>query len=228
MAGIRLGVFGGTFNPVHLGHIHVARQTQRLFGLSRIIFVVASTPPHKPGLDIVPFVHRYAMVALAAASSRDFVPSTIELDPPASSFSIDTMRKLALRRQEPCSALYFIAGGDSLSEVQTWHRAEELLSLYNFIFVVRPGVRIADARELLPPAAASRFRDLRGLGRRRISREVARGISEQTFVYLVDLNAPDIAASRVRTLAAAGRRFDRLVPASVAQYIKKLRLYGER
>ena len=109
-----VGVFGGTFNPIHLGHLHIACSVQQLFGLSRIYLVVASTPPHKPGLDLAPFLDRYAMVSVALSGSDRLIPSAIELERPASPFSIDTMKKFARRSKSGHDGLYFIAGGDSL------------------------------------------------------------------------------------------------------------------
>lgn len=228
MAGIRLGVFGGTFNPIHLGHIHVARSVQQLFDLSRIYFVVATTPPHKPGIDLAPFVHRYAMVSLAAACSSRFVPSTAELESPASPFSIDTMNKFASRCGN-AAGLYFIAGGDSLLEVEGWHRGEQLLGEYNFVFVLRPGTPLGDPRDILPRCYASRVRDFRGMGRRKTQEQLRLEQSARSRrIFVVDVDAPDISASRIRQLAASGRRFASLLPVAVVQYIRKLRLYGER
>jgi nicotinate-nucleotide adenylyltransferase len=224
-----LGVFGGTFNPIHRGHLHIARSVRRLFGLSQIHFVVASEPPHKPGLELEPFFNRYAMVALAAAEDRHFVPSPVELERPSSPFSVHTMRKLARRTGIDPVLLYFVAGGDSLLEVGGWYRSAELLSSYNFVFVVRPGFPLDEPGASLPAKVAGRIRDLRGLtpaaGRRklRLERE-SRGLG----IFIVDVDAPDISASEIRLRAASGRRISHLVPPLVHEYIQKLRLYGER
>ena len=228
LAGMRLGVFGGTFNPIHYGHIHVARRVQQLFGLSRTYFVVATTPPHKPGTNLVPFLHRYAMVSLAAACSVCFIPSAMELDHPASPFSIDTMEKFA-RRNGGAAGLFFIAGGDSLLEVEGWHRGQEFLGRYNFIFVQRPGSSLGDPREILPGKIASRVRDLRGLGSPKLRERLrSEGAGRARRIFIVDVGAPEISATHIRQLAASGRRLGRFVPAPVVQYIQKLRLYGER
>ncbi len=225
---MRLGVFGGTFNPIHLGHLHVAGSVQQLFGLARTHFVVASTPPHKPGLDIAPLVHRYAMVSLALSGSERLVPSLMELERPPSPFSIDTMKKFARRSPGGRRGLYFIAGGDSLFEVSGWHRGEELLATYNFVFVTRPGVEIDDPRRALPGSIAHRVRDLRGLGPRQVRRHASGNGPGGNRIYLIDVDAPDVSASQVRDVAALGRSVKRWLPAPVALYIKKLGLYGER
>jgi nicotinate-nucleotide adenylyltransferase len=224
--GVRIGVFGGTFNPIHLGHLCVAREIQKLFSLSRVHFVVATTPPHKSAEDLIPFAHRYAMVSLATAGLSSFVPSTIELEPKASAYSIDTMRKLARRmgRENP---LYFIAGGDSLAEVNTWRESEKLLTSYNFIFTVRPGTGPVDPGSVLPDKAAGRVKDFTGL-RLTEMRRVLREKCKANRIYMVDVGAPDISATRIRELASSGKPFQRMVPGAVREYIGKLHLYGGR
>ena len=226
---MKAGVLGGTFDPIHLGHLHLARRTQRLFELSQVYFVVACTPPHKRVKAIIPFSHRFAMVSLATARQRNFVPSLIELEPPESPFTIHTLGKLARCDGRSARDLYFIAGEDSLLDVSNWRQSEKLLTSYNFIFASRPGVKHVDALALLPPEAAARLRDLRGLAPRELRRRVK--LEEQTSenrIFMIDVAALDISATRIRTLASAGKRIDRLVPPSVQAYIQKQSIYGER
>ncbi len=228
MAARKLGVLGGTFNPIHLGHLHIARSAQRLFGLERVYFVVAASPPHKPLQDLIPLAHRYAMVSLATAGSRSFIPSLVELEPPSSPYSVHTMDKLACRDAGDGDGLYFIAGGDSLAEVSTWRESDRLLSSYNFIFVTRPGAVLAEPASMLPAKVIPKVRNLAGLGprllRRRIRSEVAQGGSR---VFIVDMEALDISASQIRCLASRGRSIRHLVPPLVHAYLKKTHLYGE-
>ena len=225
----RLGVLGGTFNPIHLGHLHIARSARRLFHLDRIYFVVACTPPHKSLENLVPLTHRYAMVTLATAGEPSFVPSLIELEPPLSPFSVHTMDKLARRNDRRGSILYFIAGGDSLAEVCTWRDSEKFLTSYSFIFVTRPGTGPVEPASVLPEKALPRIRNLVGLEppriRRRIRAEEASGASR---IFIVDIGAPDISASRIRERVSCGKRIRHLVPAAVHEYLKKTHLYGER
>ena len=229
MGSVNVGVFCGTFNPIHLGHLHLARSVQRLFGLEQIHFVVATAPPHKPLEELVPFIHRYAMVSLATAGRRSFAPSLAELDDPSSPFSLHTMAKFARRQAGTTSSLYFVAGGDSLLDVGGWHESGELLATYNFIFAARAGVPVLDAAAILPPDVLRRIRDLRGLG----ARELRAGIRAERYaaenrIFIVDVGAPDISASRIRSLVASGQPIDDLVPPAVRHYIDKLHLYGER
>lgn len=227
---MRTGILGGSFNPIHLGHLDIAASARRTFGLAQIHFVVATFPPHKRLEQLVPFSHRYAMVTLATARAACFIPSLIELEPPASSYSIDTVVKFLRAGRIPPRDLYFIAGTDSLCDITRWRRSRELLLACNFIFVARKGAEIGDATAALPSEARPHLLDLRGVGRRQLRRHVETFLSRRgggkTHIFIVDLGAPDISASNIRRLVAAGRPFGHLVPVSVRTYIQKLNLYG--
>jgi nicotinate (nicotinamide) nucleotide adenylyltransferase len=169
------------------------------------------------------------MVSLATADTPRLLPSAAEIEFPPSPFSVHTMRKFARRCGLDEGLLHFVAGGDSLLEISGWHGSRELLSCYSFIFAMRPGVDIGQPSGFLPPKVAARVLDLRGTGlttvRARLRMERGSG---KPRVYLVDVGAPDISASRIRGLAASRRRIRHLVPEPVDTYIQKLRLYGER
>ncbi len=228
MGAKRLGVFGGTFNPIHLGHLHVARRVRRLFDLDRIYFVVATAPPHKHPQTLVPLPHRYAMVSLATARSPFFIPSLVELDPPESPFSVHTMEKLE-RRAAAGTRIYFIAGGDSLAEVSTWRESDRLLTSYNFIFVVRPRVGSWEPASHLPAKVMPHVCDLIGAEPRRLRRRIrADEEAGENRLFIVDLKALDISASRIRALVSRGEPIRNLVPAPVLEYLQKTHLYGER
>ncbi len=228
MGARRIGILGGTFNPVHFGHLHIAERIWKLFDLSRVLFVVSTTPPHKSSDQLVGFTHRYAMVGLATAGSPHFEPSMVELSPPASPFSIDTLAKLT-RAFGGSARLYFIAGADSILEIATWRRSAKLLTCYNFIFVTRPGIEMVDPGASLPELARARLVDLRSLGPRQMQRRIRReAAATESRIYLVDVGAPDISASRIRDLVFTGRPVHRLVPPLVHEYMQKLHLYGDR
>ena len=224
---VRIGVFGGTFNPIHFGHLHIARNLQGLFSLSQIHFVVATMPPHKSLEDLIPFAHRYAMVSLAVAGAPSFIPSLIELEPQASPFSVDTMHKLSRSLRRDRHILYFIAGSDSLLEVKSWRESERLLTAYNFVFVMRPGSASADPGEILPEKAVAGVRDLTGLRQAQMRRRIAEESADGSRIYLVDIAAPNISATQIRQLTSSGKSIHRLVPGPVREYIRKLHLYGE-
>ncbi len=227
MGATRLGVLGGTFNPIHLGHLHLAQCATRLFGLDLVYFVVAAAPPHKRLQNLIPLAHRYAMVSLATAGTPSFVPSLIELDPPESPFSIHTLEKFT--RLNPGKSIYFLAGGDSLAEVSTWRESGKLLTSYNFVFVTRPGCDSFKTDSVLPAEAIPSVRNLAGLGPRQLRRRIR--IEESTpgsKLFIVDVGALDISASQIRRLASCGKGIRFFVPAAVHEYLQKTHLYGER
>jgi nicotinate-nucleotide adenylyltransferase len=211
----RLGVLGGTFNPIHLGHLHIARSVKEIFSLSEVLFVVAATPPHN-----------YAMVSLATAGEPSFVPSLVELEPDASPYSVDTMQKIARHSGQDAGEIYFIAGGDSLRDVKSWRESERLLTSYNFIFVLRPGVDTVQLADFLPESARKRVRDCTGLDRAQTRRRIDEDRSGGNRLFVADIDALDISATGIRQQAALGKNFSDSVPAPVWEYIKKLQLYG--
>ena len=223
----RIGVLGGTFNPVHFGHLHIANAIKKLFSLAQVHFVVATVPPHKAPEDLIAFTHRYAMVSLATAAIPSFKPSLVELEPEASPYSVDTMDKLARRAFRDNDTLFFIAGGDSLAEVKTWRESERLLNSYSFIFVVRPRTATANPKDVLPGSASALVCDLTGVGPVR-ARRIIKKQSRSNHLYIVDVGAPDVSATRIRQLVSLGKSIHRMVPVPVRDYIRKLHLYGGR
>ncbi len=167
------------------------------------------------------------MVALATAGFPSFLPSMTELEPPASSFSIHTLGKLARPRRGPRPRLYFIAGEDSLQDVANWRASRELLISYNFVFVTRPGVRTIPAESLLPKRTVARLCDLRGVKPRELRRKIEKEQeSKENRVYLIDVGALDISSTQIRERAVSGKRISHLVPAPIHEYIQKLHIYG--
>jgi nicotinate-nucleotide adenylyltransferase len=220
----RIGVFGGTFNPIHLGHLHIAGEIQKIFSLSQVHFVVATTPPHKGSGTLIHFTHRYAMATLATSGIASFIPSMIELEPEASSYSVDTMAKLTGRFGPEDTALYFIAGGDSLYEVKSWRQSEKLLTSYNFIFALRPGTGPFSPQGVLPEKSVPLLRDLTGM-ERDAARRIIREKDPANRIYVLDVGAPEISATRIRKLISSGKPVHRMVPRPVCDYIRKLHLY---
>jgi nicotinate-nucleotide adenylyltransferase len=222
----RVGVLGGTFNPIHLGHLHIAQEIQKLFSLTQVHFVVASAPPHKSLDGLIPFSHRYAMVSLATATNPSFIPSMVELETPSSPFSIDTMEKMESRFRRQKGIIYFIAGRDSLNDVKAWKESEKLLVSYNFIFAGRPGAAEIMYKDALPGRAASRVIDMAGISRRAIMRRLA-DQGRKKRIYIVDVGAPNISATQIRRLASSGKSIRQYVPGPVCEYLNKICLYGE-
>ena len=155
---MRVGVFGGTFDPIHIGHLVAAEETRVQLSLERVVFVPAGLPPHKLANHISPVEHRLAMVQLAIASNPYFTVSRVDIDRFGPCYTVDTMELL---RDEwgPDTGLYFIMGSDSLADILTWHKPERLIRLCRLAVVKRPGYDV-DIEELdrLLPGIASRVR----------------------------------------------------------------------
>jgi nicotinate-nucleotide adenylyltransferase len=197
-----IGILGGTFNPVHLGHLILAQDAFERLELSQVLFVPASVPPHKIGSGVVSAEHRLAMLEFAVEGDMRFGVSDIEIARAGVSYSIDTAR--AIRRSHPESQLYFIIGADSLSELHQWKDIYELLELCIFVPFSRPGAGASPTIEsirLNPPWP------------------------ERLLSRLIVGHAVDISSSDVRRRVAEGLGIRYLVSESVAMYIDEHGLY---
>lgn len=139
---LRLGVMGGTFDPIHHGHLVAASEVQSLFDLDEVIFVPTGTQPFKADRNVTEAEHRYLMTVVATAPNPVFSVSRMEIDRPGITYTIDTLRDL--NEQYPHADLYFITGADALSQILAWKDHEELFSLAHFIGVTRPGHELSD------------------------------------------------------------------------------------
>ena len=217
----RIGVYGGTFDPVHRGHLSVARAVLENFDLDKLLFVPAFVPPHKRGREISSPHHRYAMLALATRHEPQMRISTIELDAPARPYTVETMASLQMQYAD--AALFFVMGMDSFREVTLWRDYETLLTNYSLIVAARPGHE-NDSEAMgkhLAPALQLRVLDLRG-GQRPMNEQLA---TPQIFV--TDYVAVDVSATAIRAAAEAGEDIRRLVPSVVAAYVQKYSLYPD-
>jgi nicotinate (nicotinamide) nucleotide adenylyltransferase/non-canonical purine NTP pyrophosphatase (RdgB/HAM1 family) len=196
----RLGVFGGTFDPVHVGHLIAAAEVQSALRLDAVLFVPAADPPHKRGVRKTPADHRTAMLALAIAGNAWFAISRADLDRPGPHFTVHLLE--LLRDENPDAKLFFLLGTDSLAELLTWHAPERLGGLATLVVVSRPGEQ--------PDMGALEAR-IPGL----------RADLENVSMPLVGVSATDIRA-RVRS----GRTIRYQVPDRVAEYIARHGLYG--
>lgn len=197
----RIGILGGTFDPIHCGHLVVAKECLKQLGLSEVRFVPAGEPPHKRDRAISPAADRVAMVELAIAASPCFRLSRVDVDRPGASYSVDTVRQT---RAEvgPDADLYFIVGQDLLVDLPSWHDPERLLELCQIVAVNRPGYPRVDLSRLGFPLEAAGDR-----------------------ITFVDISASDVAASEVRRRVAEGRPITSLVPEPVQRYIAARGLY---
>jgi len=222
---MRVALFGGTFDPVHLGHLAVARAAAEKFGLNTIYFAPADIPPHKQKRQLTDFHHRFAMLALATASDKRFVPSLIDAPRGGPNYSVDTVRRLK-RTLKKSDKLYFLIGMDAFKDIATWHKPEELLDECEFIVVSRPGFSLADVGNALPEKLRPTDAVLKTVRNRRANGAIA--LRGATIHLLPDIHER-VSSTQIR--AAASRsvaQLSRYVPRAVAEYIKKEGLYSER
>jgi len=213
----RAAIYGGTFDPVHNGHMTVARSVAQLFALDQVLFVPAYVPPHKRGAGISPAFHRFAMLALATEDDAGFRISTIELDEPERPYAVDTVASLQSQLGSE-TRLFFIMGADSWAEIKTWFEWEKLLRTCDQIVVTRPGYELVEANG----AAVS---DVRGMSEEDVSVLIEHHTERQAF--FTDAAILDVSATAIRAAARAGDS-DALresVPETVANYIEKYGLY---
>ena len=197
----RVGILGGTFNPIHLGHLIVAQDALEQLRLERVIFIPSATPPHKPLDGNATAIQRLAMVKLAIRGDERFGVDDLEIRRGGKSYTVDTLARL--RQRNPSAKLYFIIGSDSLRELHRWKEVERLVQLCTFVTVPRPGF---EPKPVIDPK-------LDAATRRRLQQQVLRG------------HPCDIASRDIRSRIAEGKSIRYLVPDAVARYIETHRLY---
>jgi nicotinate-nucleotide adenylyltransferase len=220
----RIALYGGTFDPVHTGHIAVAHGLSKLFTLDRVLFIPAYVAPHKRVMNVTPALHRYAMLALATQAEDCFRISTVELDAPERPYTVETLAQMQETSGHEAQ-IFFIMGADSWMEIATWREWERVLTLSNHIVVARPGYELS--AEHVTPAIRERIVDLRGQSREQTSREIDE--SSGAKIYVTDAVNMDVSATMIRQAVNEGRSADwlKIVQPSVADYIRKYGLYKE-
>jgi nicotinate-nucleotide adenylyltransferase len=232
---MNIGLFGGTFDPVHRGHLALARAARERCNLSRIVFVPANIPPHKQHQPLSAFAHRYAMIALATAQEKDFSPSLLEApeDFQAGSqgkektraarpnYTVDTVKRLqqALKKAD---RLFLLIGIDAFEDIAKWHQAEDLFRECEFVVASRPGYSLADVANALPESLRPRKEVTRPFQKQAATGDlVLKGVT----IHLLDQVYQPISSTTIRQAAAAGKPLGRFVDPAVADYIKKIGLY---
>jgi len=217
--GVRyIGIFGGTFNPVHLAHLRCAEEVRETQGLERVLFIPSAVPPHKAGAEVVAAEHRLAMVRLAVAGNPAFRVSTIEIRRAGHSYSVDTLRLLHTRL--PGCRFVFILGMDAFRDIATWKEYAAIFSLCDIVVISRPPDDQAPGLDALPIAVRSAF----CYGSSKLEMRHTSGCC----IRFQRISALDISASSIRQRLRAGRSIRYLVPASVERYIARHGLYAPR
>ena len=216
MALRRVAIYGGTFDPVHNGHLEVARRVRKLFELDEVIFVPACVPPHKRNANITSAFHRFAMLALATEEDQQLRVSTVELDAPELPYAVETVDRM----KDVSVRTFFLLGADSWSEISTWHEWQKLLTMCELIVVTRPGYEI---NSIATPS--TEMVDLRNVDANQIGELVKR--DGQPRVFITNVAMIDVSATRVRVAVQANDEagLQTMVPPAVARYIDKYNLY---
>lgn len=216
----RVALYGGTFDPVHLGHLEIARGVSELFDIQMVLFIPALIAPHKQSRVVTSAIHRYAMLALATQDDPRLLVSTFELDAPDRRYTVDTVAHFHARFGDS-SELFFIMGADSWSEITTWREWEQLLTMTNHIVVTRPGYDVNDGS--ISKFLQDRIVDLRVA---EDPKTIVQNVSGKG-IFVTDVVFKDISATEIRRAANEGRFADlaNQVPQPVIEYLKKYRIY---
>ena len=239
---MNIGLFGGTFDPIHRGHLALARGAQERFNLGCIHFAPAGVPPHKQRHPITSYFHRYAMVALATVNEKAFVPSLLEAPAeaaltevtgkkspaqpaqPRPNYTIETLRRLK-QTLKKSDQLFFLIGIDAFKDIATWHQAEALFRECEFIVASRPGFSLADVANALPEALRPKSAVTKPF-----AKQPAKGdlVLPGVTVHLLENVHQNVSATAIRDAVAAKRSLTKFVEPAVAEYIKKMGLYRSR
>ncbi len=198
----KVGILGGTFNPIHNGHIQLAKKALKEFGLAHIIFVPTGLPPHKSTKDLASKEHRLKMVAEAIRGNKKFKLSKMEINRSGYSYAIDTFGKLKKRLGQK-TRLFYVMGLDSINSILSWKKPLELFKMCEFIVATRPGSKIKTFKRLMkfPPLTANKSK-----------------------IFVIELKKA-VSATDIRTRTKTGRPISKLVPRAVELYIVKNSIY---
>lgn len=200
----KVGILGGTFNPVHKGHIRLAEKALKEFGLAYVIFVPTGLPPHKSTKDLATKKHRLKMVSESIKGRKKFKLSKMEINRSGYSYAVDTFNKLK-KRLGKSTRLFYIMGLDSINSILSWKKPLELFKMCEFIVATRPGSKIKTFKRLVkfPPLAINKDK-----------------------ISVTELKM-DVSSTDIRNRIRAGKPVSKLLPKPVEQYIEKNSLYGK-
>jgi nicotinate-nucleotide adenylyltransferase len=211
----RLALLGGTFDPIHYGHLDAAEAARRALAVDQVLLVPTHDPPHRPSHPHASSHHRFAMCALAINESPGYRVTDVELSRVGRSYTIDTLEALHGHGWRP-SQLFFILGSDAFAEIATWHRHPASLDAANFVVIARPGTSL-DAAFARAPELRQRVRPLEAIGQN------GRG----TGVFLVEADTRNVSSTDVRQRLRAQEPIDDLTPPAVARHLRAHHLYTD-
>ena len=227
IAETRVGLLGGTLDPIHVGHVETACAAWRALHLDRVYVVPSNIPPHRAEQPIASSYHRFAMTALAVNGLDHLEASDLELLTPGPSYTADTLTRFAAATGLAVSQIFFISGADAFAEIETWHKYPDVLDLANFVIVSRPRFPVEELRRRLP-AVSERMTSLRVQPPAPDSRQPAATSQPgfiRTSIFLVDARTPDVSSTEIRKRLNSRRPIAGLVPNPVERHIAKHGLY---
>lgn len=219
-SGDRIGLLGGTFNPIHLGHLRAAEEVREALDLDRVLFIPSAVPPHKQADTTDPIADaesRFDWVSHATADQKSFGVDRIEVDRPGPSYLVDTLESLCKR--EDGARLVFIVGEDAFSEMGDWRAPERLFALTDIAVMTRPPGQIRDLEECIPDVVRDAF-EFSEEGRAAIHRQAG------TQIQIVPITALDISSREIRRALRRGRSIRYVVPESIRERIELSGAYG--
>ena len=216
----RIGIFGGTFNPIHMGHLKAARIVQRKCLLKKVLFIPSYIPPHKESAEIASPAHRLKMVELALASYPQFIPSSIEIDVRERSYSIITLKKI--KKLFPKSLVLFILGIDAFLEIDTWKDYHQVLQQCFFIVISRPGYRLQEAMRVLEGKYQEMMVEISE------TEEIEGDMFTSYKIFLLSMDSLNLASTEIRERIKRGDSIKGMVPETVEIYIDENGLYRDK
>jgi nicotinate-nucleotide adenylyltransferase len=218
-AAVRIGLLGGTLDPIHLGHLETAQAARRTLELDTVYILPSHVPPHRPQQPVASGYHRFAMTALAIDGIEGLAASDIELCSPGPSYTADTLTRFRERNGLAASQIFFITGADAFAEIATWYRYPEVLDLAHFAVVSRPDFPVGRLGEALPSLTVRMITIEPGNGSAAASRH-------SSSIFLINAPTPDVSSTEIRRRLAAGESVSGMVPESVERHLRQHRLYS--
>jgi nicotinate-nucleotide adenylyltransferase len=233
---MNIGLFSGTFDPIHRGHLALALAAKERFSLGRIYFVPTGNPPHKQKQPLAAFADRYAMVALATMGEKTFLPSLLEAPgtpaavvggkkgpaTPEVNYSIDTVQRLK-QMLKKADRLFFLIGIDAFNDIAKWHQAEALFRECPFIVASRPGYSLADVANALPERLRPKAAVTKPFAKQPATGDL---VLPGATIHLLDGVRQNVSATAIREAVSSKRSLAKFVDAAVGEYIRKMGLYG--
>jgi nicotinate-nucleotide adenylyltransferase len=220
----RIGLLGGTFDPIHIGHLETASAARRALQLDCVHVLPSNMPPHRAQQPVASSHHRFAMTSLAVNGIDGLRTSDIELSTPGPSYTTDTLTRFSRATDLAVSQIFFITGADAFAEIETWYRYPEVLDLANFIVVSRPGFPTETLRDRLPALASRMIAP--NLDRPPGSRQSPAAGTHA--IFFVNATTPAVSSSDIRQRLTGGQSIAGLVPATVERHIRQHELYGSK